>query len=128
MIKGIDHIELIVRDLDEYVAFFKTLGFEMVRETPHHGGSVEMKPPGDGQPVFEIHQVVGEEVIGVNHIAFRVDDAGNPAHDQDCPSVSSNAPQQASTNSPAFSPVATRLARYRRNHGERNPAPARRRA
>ena len=56
------------------MAFLKTLGFETVRETPHHGGSIEMKPPGAGQPVFEIHQVVGEEVIGVNHIAFRVDD------------------------------------------------------
>ncbi len=75
MIQGIDHIELIVRQLDEYVAFLKTLGFETVRETPHHGGSVEMKPPGEGQPVFEIHQVMGEEVIGVNHIAFKVDDA-----------------------------------------------------
>ena len=72
MIQGIDHIELIVRQLDEYVAFLKTLGFETVRETSHHGGSVEMKPPGEGQPVFEIHQVTGEEVIGVNHIAFKV--------------------------------------------------------
>jgi len=71
---GIDHIELIVRDLDEYVSFLKTLGFQTVRETPHHGGSIEMKPPGEGQPVFEIHQVIGEEVIGVNHIAFKVDD------------------------------------------------------
>ena len=26
MIRGIDHIELIVRDFDEYVAFLKTLG------------------------------------------------------------------------------------------------------
>jgi glyoxylase I family protein len=75
MIKGIDHIELIVRDFDEYVAFMKTLGFEELTRTSHHGESVEMKAPGPDQTIFEIHQATGEEVIGVNHIAFRVDDA-----------------------------------------------------
>ncbi len=75
MISGIDHIEIIVNDLDGYVRFFEALGFEHVRRTDHHGGSVEMKPPGDGQPVFELHQVSGEEVIGINHIALRIDDA-----------------------------------------------------
>ena len=75
MIKGIDHIEIIVRDLDAYMAFLAALGFEKVRETDHHGRSIEMKPPGAGQPVFEIHQVGGEEVIGINHIAFKIDDA-----------------------------------------------------
>jgi catechol 2,3-dioxygenase-like lactoylglutathione lyase family enzyme len=75
MIRGIDHIELIVRDLDAYVGFLETLGFELLTRTTHHGGSVEMRMPGQDQPIFEIHQVGGEEVIGVNHIAFRVDDA-----------------------------------------------------
>ena len=74
MIRGIDHIELIVRDFDEYVAFMKTLGFEELTRTSHHGQSVELKAPGDNQPIFEIHQATGEEVIGVNHIAFGVDD------------------------------------------------------
>ncbi len=93
MIKGIDHIELIVRDLDDYVSFLKTLGFETVRETPHHGGSIEMKPPGEGQPVFEIHQVIGEEVIGVNHIAFKVDDVvAAHAALKDYPGMVSGAP------------------------------------
>lgn len=31
--------------------------------------------PGENQTIFEAHQTTGEEVIGVNHIAFRVDDA-----------------------------------------------------
>lgn len=75
MITGIDHIEIIVRDLDDYVDFMTSLGFETLRRTDHHGGSVEMKPPGDGQPVFEIHQVNGEEVIGINHIALKTDSA-----------------------------------------------------
>jgi catechol 2,3-dioxygenase-like lactoylglutathione lyase family enzyme len=93
LVTGIDHIELIVRDLQEYVTFLKTLGFEMVRETPHHGGSVEMKSPGENQPVFEIHQVTGEEVIGVNHIAFKVDDvAAAHAELKDYPGMVSSAP------------------------------------
>jgi glyoxylase I family protein len=53
----------------------KTLGFEELTRTSHHGQSIELKAPGDNQPIFEIHQATGEEVIGVNHIAFKVDDA-----------------------------------------------------
>ena len=75
MISGIDHIELIVRDINAYLSFMKTLGFEEVSRTGHHGRSVELKVPGTNQPIFEIHQATGEEVIGVNHIAFRVDNA-----------------------------------------------------
>ena len=74
MILGIDHIELIVRDLNAYVEFLEKLGFELLTRTHHHGDSVEMKAPGEGQTIFEIHQVGGEEVVGVNHIAFKVDD------------------------------------------------------
>ena len=73
MIQGIDHIELIVRDVDAYVTFFEKLGFKLLTRTSHHGNSVEMQLPGPDQPIFEIHQVGGEEVIGINHIAFKVD-------------------------------------------------------
>ncbi len=73
MIQGIDHIELVVRDVDAYVTFFEKLGFKLLTRTFHHGSSVEMQVPGPGQPIFEIHQVGGEEVIGINHIAFKVD-------------------------------------------------------
>jgi len=74
MLRAIDHIELIVRDVDATVAFLQTLGFELLTRTPHHGGSAELKLPGQGQPIFEIHRVQGEENPGVNHIAFRCDD------------------------------------------------------
>jgi glyoxylase I family protein len=74
MLLGIDHIELIVRNVDESVDFFTTMGFGVVRRTPHHGGSAELKLPGEGQPLFEIHTVEGQEVPGVNHIAFLVED------------------------------------------------------
>ena len=75
MIRGIDHIELIVRDVDEFVAFFQQLGFKLLTRTSHHGASAELQLPGPNQPTFEIHQVSGEENIGINHIAFKVDNA-----------------------------------------------------
>jgi glyoxylase I family protein len=75
MIRGIDHIELIVRDVEEYVSFFEKMGFRVLTRTSHHGSSAELQLPGDNQPIFEIHQVGGEENIGVNHIAFKVDSA-----------------------------------------------------
>ncbi len=78
MLQGIDHIEIIVRDLDEYVAYLQKLGFELLQRTSHHGDSAELKMPGS-DTIFELHQVGGEEVIGVNHIALRVDDI-NRAH------------------------------------------------
>ena len=74
MIRSIDHIELIVRDLEPYVEFYRKLGFQLLTKTDHHGGSVELQLPGDNQPVLEIHKALVEETIGVNHIAFRVDD------------------------------------------------------
>jgi len=75
MIRGIDHIEIIVRDIDESIAFFQKLGFKLLTRTTHHGKSAELQLPGPNQPIFEIHQVSGEENIGINHIAFKVDNA-----------------------------------------------------
>jgi catechol 2,3-dioxygenase-like lactoylglutathione lyase family enzyme len=73
MIRSIDHIELIVRNVDETVTFFQKLGFELLTRTGHHGGSAELQLPGPNQPIFEIHTAGGEEVIGINHIALKVD-------------------------------------------------------
>jgi catechol 2,3-dioxygenase-like lactoylglutathione lyase family enzyme len=79
MLQGIDHIEIIVRDLDAYVAYLQDLGFELIERTSHHGDSAELKMPGS-ETIFELHQVGGEEVIGINHIALRVDDI-NATHE-----------------------------------------------
>ncbi|MHA1109170.1 MAG: VOC family protein [Alphaproteobacteria bacterium] len=73
MIRSIDHIELIVRDVDETVAYFRKLGFELLTKTGHHGGSAELQLPGPNQPIFEVHTATGEEVIGINHLALKVD-------------------------------------------------------
>ena len=75
MIRGIDHIELIVRDVEEFVAFFEKMGFKVLTRTSHHGSSAALQLPGENQPIFEIHQVSREENPGVNHIAFKCDNA-----------------------------------------------------
>lgn len=74
MVKQIDHIEIIVNDVAKYEEFFTALGFEVVTRSNHHEGSIEFQLPGPNQPIFEIHKVLMEETIGVNHIALRVDD------------------------------------------------------
>jgi glyoxylase I family protein len=70
----VDHIELVVNDLDGFIQLFDAMGFQELSRTTHHGLSVEFQLPGPNQPIFEMHQADDEEVIGVNHIAFRVDD------------------------------------------------------
>lgn len=74
MITGIDHIELIVRDVKAHVEFFQKMGFELVTWTDHHGGSAELKLPGENQPIFEIHALLTEENPGINHISFKCED------------------------------------------------------
>ena len=74
MITQIDHIEMIVKDVDAHVAFYQKLGFKLLTRTDHHGGSAELQLPGPNQPILEIHTVLGEENIGINHIAFQAED------------------------------------------------------
>lgn len=74
MIGEIDHIEIEASDATEMAAFLMKLGYEERRKTEHHGESFELEP-GDGDgPIFEIHTVEGEEVPGINHVAFAVDE------------------------------------------------------
>ena len=70
----IDHIEYIVRDVDQFVDFLEMFGFEVVRKTVHHHGSAEVKLPGEKQPLIEIHRVEGDENPGINHVAFATED------------------------------------------------------
>jgi catechol 2,3-dioxygenase-like lactoylglutathione lyase family enzyme len=92
MVSRIDHIEIISRDADEYISYMETLGFEVITRTSHHGGSAELKLSGENQPIFEIHQVSGEENPGVNHIAFTVDDANAAYEHLQNNGVTSNPP------------------------------------
>lgn len=46
MIKQIDHIEIIVKDVKTHVDFYQKLGFRLLPWTDHHGGSAELQLPG----------------------------------------------------------------------------------
>jgi catechol 2,3-dioxygenase-like lactoylglutathione lyase family enzyme len=78
MIKGIDHIDITVGNIDKSVAFFTALGFEVIRRTIHGGEAVELQYPGQNQPIIELHPAQlpdgRQQPIGVGHIAFKVDD------------------------------------------------------
>ncbi|MCW5852439.1 MAG: VOC family protein [Anaerolineae bacterium] len=73
MITRVDHLEICVGDIDAVAELFKKLGFVEIRRTKHHGEAVELSLPGEDQLVFEFHTGKDEEVVGVNHIAFKVD-------------------------------------------------------
>lgn len=74
MITGLNHVEIQASDAEALVDFLLEVGFEERRRTDHHGRSYELVPAGGDGPVLEIHTVEGEEVPGVNHLAFDVAD------------------------------------------------------
>lgn len=74
MLGKVDHIEIEASNAEEMAEFFKKLGYKELRQTKHHGTSYELEPADGEGPLFEIHTVEGEEVPGINHIAFAADD------------------------------------------------------
>ena len=79
MLGKIDHIEIEASDAEEMAEFLKKLGYEELRQTEHHGTSYELEPADGDGPIFEIHTVEGEEVPGINHIAFAASDVEETA-------------------------------------------------
>ena len=71
--KKIDHVELVVGNLDRAMKFYGKLG-TLVRQTTHHGGSPEYMI---GETLYEMHQVGAggrsEENPGIDHISFLVE-------------------------------------------------------
>ena len=70
---GLDHIHIYVKDLEEAVRFYKTMGLEFVEYTSHGGNTAMMKVPCSPLS-FEIQETRVIENPGVNHFAFLVDD------------------------------------------------------
>jgi len=72
LIEGVDHVDIFVKDLDEYVDFLQNkLGLEMIRKTAHRGGSVEFRTP-PMETLIEVHQTMELYNPEINHIALRV--------------------------------------------------------
>ncbi|MGB3652189.1 MAG: VOC family protein [Rivularia sp. (in: cyanobacteria)] len=76
-IQGIDHIDLVVGNLEEFVDFFIKLGFQVLRRTSHGGAAVEIQYPAKDQPIIELHPCHlpdgSCQPLGLRHIAFKVD-------------------------------------------------------
>lgn len=73
MLKFVDHIDMLVEDLEAEVAFLESLGLVIKRRLPEHGNAVEMQLPGEDQVIFEMRPC-GEKQPGIRHVAFRVED------------------------------------------------------
>ena len=71
MILGLDHFEVLVKNLEKSVEFYKLLGFEVVKWTEEER-TVELKAGAIGLDVIEVSEKRPE--VGLNHIAFLVDD------------------------------------------------------
>lgn len=74
MVKRLDHIDIGATDAEEMAEFFKKLGYEVIRETEHHGKAYEMALPGSDGPFFDIHTIERSYNPEINHMAFAVDD------------------------------------------------------
>jgi glyoxylase I family protein len=77
--RGLDHIDIVVEDVATMQAFFESVGFELIRQTDHGGGAVELRFPGDGdQPILELTPLDsangGKRRLGLRHMALRVAD------------------------------------------------------
>lgn len=73
---GIDHIDIVVADVEAMSAFFQTVGFTVIRKTDHGGGAVELRFPGTGrQPILELTSEVdghgNRRQLGLRHMALR---------------------------------------------------------
>lgn len=71
MILGIDHAEILVKELEKSVEFYKLLGFEVVNWTEEER-TVELRAGEISLDVIEVSEKRPE--VGLNHIAFLVDD------------------------------------------------------
>lgn len=70
---GLDHVHIIVKDLEEAISFHKLLGLKLVRYTEHGGRSCMMQVPSS-PIIFELQQANNIENPGLNHMAFSVVD------------------------------------------------------
>lgn len=71
MILGVDHVEILVKDLEKSVEFYKLLGFEVVKWTEEER-TVELRAGEISLDVIEVSEK--RPKAGLHHIAFLVDD------------------------------------------------------
>lgn len=81
LIKGLDHIAVIVSDMDRAIEFYtNVLGLKLIKDGRPEGGRKKTFIGTDKKAILALaedngrRRVAGDSVEGVNHIAFFVDD------------------------------------------------------
>ncbi len=70
---GLDHVHLIVKNLEEAIEFYEMIGLEFVEHTEHARKACMMRTPG-GKILYEIQEAGTIENPGLNHMAFLIED------------------------------------------------------
>ena len=75
MLKRVDHIEMGVDDVEKEIAFFQSLGMELISKTGEAPKiSAQLKLPGENQVIFKIWLTKPDRRPGVDHISFELTD------------------------------------------------------
>lgn len=74
MLLRMDHVDVVVEDVEGARNFLERLGLQVVRRLDHHGVAYEMRLPGENQVTLEIHDAAHAGDVGLRHLAFLVDD------------------------------------------------------
>lgn len=70
----IDHIALVVEDPKRTATLLEKFGYKILRETPHHAGSIEIVDPKQESIVIELCIKRPQDSIGVDHICLKLED------------------------------------------------------
>ena len=71
---GIDHIDMIVKDLSKSIEYYRKFGMQ-VEGTDDNGKTVFLWNGDSDHPVrIELHQQREGETLGIDHLSFQVDD------------------------------------------------------
>lgn len=69
----VDHMAFVVEDPKKTAALLEKFGYQIYRETPHHGGSVEVEDPAQKGLIIELCTKRPQDSVGFNHVCLRVE-------------------------------------------------------
>lgn len=75
----IDHMAFVVEDPERQAEILQKFGYEMVRRTSHHAGSVEVADPRQPGLILELCTRRPQDAVGFNHAGLCIEGAGEAA-------------------------------------------------
>lgn len=69
----IDHIAFVVENPKETAKLLEKFGYQTYRETPHHGGSIEMQDPRQKGVIIELCSKRPQDTVGFDHTCMRLE-------------------------------------------------------